>query len=191
MHTFLLCVAAAVVGVEAGWQRLPAGGMQYIIQLDPQTLEILRAGEAIESDIPPSAGEIRSYRLIVGKKPLPRETPPLPPTAPKVPEPKAAERQSFSPAPHALTPDPGSRLLAEHTAAYEEQPHTAAAAGPPPKAAAQVSPDRPTAPWLPLTFTLFGLFASLGANVFLGWIAWDARGRLRTAHREKPLGGTP
>jgi hypothetical protein len=189
MHTFLLCVATALVGVEVGWQRLPEGGMQYIIQIEPQTLDALRAGEAIESDIPPAAGEIRSYRLIVGKKPLPRETPPA---APKLPAPKAAEPPPLSPAPHALTPDPGSRMLPEHMAAYDEPPHSAAAASPPPKAAAaaSVSPDRPAAPWLPLTFTLFGLFASLGANVFLGWIAWDARERLRTAHREKPLAGT-
>ncbi len=187
MHTFLLCVATAVVGVEVGWQRLPEGGMQYIIQLEPQTLEALRAGEAIESDIPPSAGEIRSYRLIVGKKVLPRETPPA--TA-KTAEPKPADRPPPSP-PHALTPDPGSRLLPEHTAAYEEPPKAAAVAKQPAKAAAYLPPAKPAAPWLPLTCTLLGLFASLGVNLFLGWIAWDARHRLRKTHREEPPGGTP
>jgi hypothetical protein len=191
MHTFLLCVATAVVGVEVGWQRLPEGGMQYIIQLEPQTLEALRAGEAIESDIPPSAGEIRSYRLIVGKKVLPRETPPAPPATTKTAEPKSADRPPPSPPPHALTPDPGSRSLPEHTAAYEEQPKAAAVAKPPAKAAADVPPAKPAAPWLPLTCTLLGLFTSLGVNLFLGWIAWDARHRLWKTRRETPPGGTP
>ena len=78
MYTLAIWVATAVVGIDVGWQRLPEGGMQYIIQLDPHTLESLRGGEAIESDIPPSAGEVRSYRIIVGKERLPRETPPAP-----------------------------------------------------------------------------------------------------------------
>jgi hypothetical protein len=59
-----------------------------------------------------------------------------------------------------------------------EQPD-ALAAQQQPKAATQSSPEQPAKPWLPLTFTLFGLFASLGANVFLGWIAWDSRQRCR------------
>ncbi len=123
----------------------------------------------------------------MGKKPLPRETPPAPPALPKAAEPKAADRPPLSPAPHPLTPDPGSRLLPEHRAVYEEQPKTAAAVKPAPQAAAEVAPQKSAAPWLPLTCTLFGLFASLGANVFLGWIAWDARQRLRRTHRDKSL----
>jgi hypothetical protein len=188
MHTFLLCVASVVLGVEVGWQRLPEGGMQYIIQLEPQTLDALRAGETIESDIPPKAGEIRSYRLVVGKKPLPRDTPPA---AAKPAEPKIVDHPPFSAPPHALTPDPGSRMLPEHTAAYAEPQKATPIAQSLPKATPEASPAKPTVPWLPLTFTLFGLFASLGANVFLGWIAWDARQRLRTTNRKEPLGGTP
>ena len=151
MHTFMLCVATAVVGIEVGWQRLPEGGMQYIIQLEPQTLDALRAGETIESDIPPGAGEIRSYRLIVGKKALPRETPPMP--AAKLPEPSAADRQPPAPAPpHALAPDPGSRSLPERPAVYVEQPKTAAAVKPPSKAPAQVSAEKPAARLAALDF---------------------------------------
>ncbi len=39
MYTLALWVATAAVGIDVGWQRLPEGGMQYIIQLDPHTLE--------------------------------------------------------------------------------------------------------------------------------------------------------
>jgi hypothetical protein len=153
MHTLIIWIAAAAVGIEAGWQRMPEGGMEYIIQLDPQSLESLRAGEAIQSDIPPSAGDVRSYRIIVGTNRLPRETPPAPP----------------------LLADPGGKPIAERPASFVETAATASAAKSPPKAAAGVHSEQPAKPWLPLTFTLFGLFASLGLNVFLGWIAWDFR----------------
>jgi hypothetical protein len=153
MHALLLCVAAAAVG-DVGWQRMPEGGMQYIIQLDPQTLEALRAGEALESDIPPSAGDVRSYRIVVGAKKLPREAPP---------------------APRAITPDVG-KPLSVHTTDFTET--IAAAAKPQPKPPAAVSSEEPAKPWLPLIFTLLGLFFSLAANVFLGWTAWGFRQRL-------------
>ena len=125
MNTLMICVAAATLGIEVGWQRLPEGGTEYIIQLDPQTLETLRSGKPLHSDIPPAAGEVRSYRIIMGTQKLPRETP-------DKPQPKA-EPQTVS--------------------------------EPPPK------------PWLPLTLTLLGLFASLSANVYFVWIAWDSRQR--------------
>ena len=67
MNALLISIAVATLGIDVGWQRLPEGGMQYIIQLDPQALEALRAGQPIESDIPAGAGEVRSYRIIVGK----------------------------------------------------------------------------------------------------------------------------
>ena len=128
MYGCLICFAAAAMGIDVGWQRLPEGGMQYIIQLDPQTLDALRDGQPIQSDIPSDAGEIRSYRIVMGagmSKP-PREAPP--PPAPVTP-----------------------------------------------------APVEPAKPWLPLTLTLLGLFASLGANAFLGWIAWGFRRRCQSA----------
>ena len=95
MHTFLLCIATASVGIQAGWQRMPEGGMQYIIQLDPETLQSLREGAELESDIPPSAGEVRSYKILVGRSSS-RVRRRLPP--------KAA-------APQVLSPDLGGKPL--------------------------------------------------------------------------------
>lgn len=185
MHTLLLCVATAVVGIEAGWQRLPEGGMQYIIQIEPQALDALRAGEPIESYIPREAGEIRSYRLIVGgNKTLPRDTPPAPPAVTKAAEPKRSDRPPPAAVPpQPLMPDPGSRSLPEHQTVYEQPPKTTAAAKPSPKPPAEPAAEKPAAPWLPLSLTLFGLIASLSANVFLGWITFDARQRLRKVHQ--------
>ena len=76
-------------------------------------------------------------------------------------------------------PSSAGKPLPERPAVFVEPEHTAAVAKPQPKPTAEVPPEQPARPWLPLSFALFGLFASLGANVFLGWIAWDSRQRYR------------
>ena len=151
--------------------------MTYIIQLDPQTLETLRAGQPIESDIPPSAGEIRFFRVVVGTAKLPRETPAAPALMPK----PAEHAETPLAALHALAPDPGVKPLAGHPlpTSFVDQQSTAALGKTQPKTPAEVQPEQPAKPWLPLTFTLLGLFVSLGTNVYLGWIAWDSRQRWR------------
>jgi hypothetical protein len=132
MNTLLICVAAATFGFQYGWEQLPDGRMEYIIQLDPAALEALRDGEALRSDIPVAAGEIRAYRIVMGRGRPRRDTPPAKP----------------SPPPAKVTP---------------------------------VEPPRPAQTSLPLTLTILGLFASLGTNVFLGWIAWGFRRRCQKA----------
>jgi hypothetical protein len=124
MNTLTICLAAATLGVNFGWQRSPEGGMEYIIQLDPQSLEALRSGQPVQSDIHPGAGDVRSFRIIMGTgaEKLQRDTPP------EKPKPK---------------------------------------------------PSEPTRPGMATTLPLFGLFASLGANVFLAWVAMGWRRRCR------------
>ena len=187
MNALMICVAAAVLGTDVGWQRMPEGGMEYIIQLDPQTLETLRAGVPIESDIPPAAGDVRSYRIMVGKEKLPRDVPPAsPPVAKPSPEPKPAEPQpaagSQEPQPAATqASEPGGKRYPGRQAVYVEQKAPPAAETPARHPAPESEPKEPAKPWLPLTFTLLGLFASLGTNVYLGWIAWDSRRQWRLA----------
>lgn len=164
MHTLLLCLATVTVGIEVGWQEMPEGGMEYIIQLDPQTLESLTAGQAIQSDIHPKAGEIRSYRILVGKQPLPRETPPEP-------------EESSSAAPKTLPSGSAGKPFPGQTMAYEKPDQSVQQGQRSSKTPPKSQPDQPAKPWLPLTFTLLGLFASIGLNMFLGWIAWDSRQR--------------
>lgn len=143
----LIYVAAASLGIQTGWERLPEPeeGMEYIIQLDPASLEALRDGQVIRSDIPSAAGEIRSYRILVGKDKLKRENPPLKLAPPPLPVEKPAASKPAAPKP-------------------DTQPN----------------PETPTKPWLPLMLTLLALFASIGANVFLGWIAWGLRKRCQS-----------
>ena len=75
MSPLLICVAAASLGFQVGWERLPEGGMEYIIQLDPASIEALRDGQTLETAIPADAGEVRAYRIFKGTGKPNRETP--------------------------------------------------------------------------------------------------------------------
>ena len=146
MNTLLAYVAAATLGFHVGWERLPDGGMEYIIELDPTSIEALRDKRSLGSDIPAAAGEIRAFRIVMGSGQPKRETP-----LPKPPAPQA------KPLPPPAKPTPS------------------------PAKPAPVEPPRPAQSSIPLTLTILGLFASLGANVFLAWIAWGFRRRCQNA----------
>ena len=66
MNPLLICVATATLGFQVGWERLPDGGMEYVIQLDAAAIEALRDGRSLHSAIPADAGEIRAYRIVMG-----------------------------------------------------------------------------------------------------------------------------
>jgi len=179
MNALLVSIAVATLGIDYGWQRLPEGGMQYIIQLNPQTLEALRAGQSIESDIPAGAGEVRSYRIIVGQGALPHDTPPPRLAMPDKTIPGTASAQGPALlAPPALGPSPGFKPASGQPAVFEE-PEGKPVASKQPQAATKSAPQEPARPWLPLFVTVLGLFGSLAANVYLGWIALEFRQRCR------------
>lgn len=74
---FIILVAAATLGVDYGWQPRAGGGFEYIIQLEPETLQSLQRGEDVVSDIPPYLRNVRGYRITVGTGEVPRlGTPP-------------------------------------------------------------------------------------------------------------------
>lgn len=74
MHAALVVMVGMSLGVDVGWQSLDDGGVEYIIQLEPQALELLRNGEELRSDIPPFLrDQMRSYRIKVGTGELPRD----------------------------------------------------------------------------------------------------------------------
>ena len=166
--------------------------MEYIIQLDPQTLDALKAGETIQSDIPPSAGNVRSYRIILGKKKLPRINSPAtsigqPSTkiedniqaeSPKTPESTAASKASLSP--RTFSPDTNEKPLAARSAAFvesDEKPAKSAAALEKESASKE---EESAKPWMPLILASLGLFASFGGNMYLAWIFIDLRRRYRS-----------
>jgi len=163
MHVFAVYLVAATLGIEVGWQRTPEGGMEYIIQLDPQTLESLKSGQTFESDVPPAAGNFRSFRIVLGNEKLPRETPP-------------AE------APRTFRPDPGVKpFVAEQTTALIAPPVEPLAKQPNAKES-----QAPAKPWLPLVAMTLALFASLGGNLFLGLMVRDTRRLVRKFSLKQP-----
>jgi len=73
MHGISLLLAA-VIGVDVGWQPTEEGDLEYIIQISPEQLRTLRAGDEIEVGVRPMLRPVRRYRIIVGNEPLPRQT---------------------------------------------------------------------------------------------------------------------
>ncbi|NLF07031.1 MAG: hypothetical protein GX594_03495 [Pirellulaceae bacterium] len=169
MNLLIISIAAASLGVDFGWNRLPDGGSEYIIQLDRQTLDALRDGQPIQSDVMPGAGDVRSFRIIVGDGILAKEPPLGRPSA------SLAVDDSPQLPPNPLLADPAVKPLSNYARPAEkpviEEPKPAADGAP--------AAEQPARPWLPLTLTLLGLFASLGANVYLGWINHGLRRRRR------------
>lgn len=77
MHSLALLVAAASLGVDYGWQPAEDGQLEYIIQLEPTVLPLLKQGQEIVSEIHPDAKGVRRFRILVGKGDLPRESLPV------------------------------------------------------------------------------------------------------------------
>ena len=48
---FAWTVVVAALGVDVGWQPLNSGGMEYIIQIEPDSLDSLLDGRDIVSDV--------------------------------------------------------------------------------------------------------------------------------------------
>jgi len=69
---FALAVLAS--GIQWGWQSLPDGGHEYIVQVEPQLtdLESFRK-EGFFSDVPPTLRDIRQIHVVVGNEPLPNQ----------------------------------------------------------------------------------------------------------------------
>ena len=73
MNGFELVMAAATMGIDAGWKPADGGGLEYIIQLKPHELATLANGDNLFSDIPSDLKRVRYYRIQVGDGALPHE----------------------------------------------------------------------------------------------------------------------
>lgn len=99
MGGMVVCLAATVLGVDVGWQRMDDGQWEVIVQIEPELLEeMLRAGEApgdlVAAGIPPQLRGVRRYRIRVGTGPVPREEGELPPVELTSERKEAEERPS-------------------------------------------------------------------------------------------------
>ena len=78
MSSILACVATVLVGIDVGYQPLPHGGAEYIVQIEPGTLESLKPGEDLESYLPPEARDVHPQRIrvVISAQKPPKELPP-------------------------------------------------------------------------------------------------------------------
>ena len=59
--------------VQFGWQQLPDGGIEYVVQVEPELLDSFRK-DGFSSDIPASLQrDLRRIRIVVGNSKLPNE----------------------------------------------------------------------------------------------------------------------
>lgn len=72
MNPLLLLVATTAIGIDIGYQPLETGGLEYIIQFEPQQLEKLNQGMDLVSEVPPEL-DVRRYRIQVGTDKLPHD----------------------------------------------------------------------------------------------------------------------
>jgi len=191
----LVGLAVALFGIDAGWQPLPEGGSEYIIQIEPHMLERLREGEAIQSDILPEARGVRSFRVIVGTDELPREKIPVPSKHEKPvttpPELSTSSPSDLFPIPAPTSPDlprafpstTPSRPLSAEPAVFEQETNVSEK-----QSGKEVSSEQ-SKPWLlfwAVAGTAFGFFA---AFIYLLWIHWETRNRYRALLAQCPPGG--
>lgn len=67
-------VVAASMGIDVGWQPVDEGGYEFLLQIEPEQLENLKAGEALTSDLPELPGRVVRVHWMVGTDPLPQTT---------------------------------------------------------------------------------------------------------------------
>jgi hypothetical protein len=96
MFGSVFCIAAAVLGVDIGWQPNAQGELEYVIQLPPEMAEGMFAGRPIEFDLRPEHQGVRHFRIQVGKEKVPREggllAPPREQTASKATPPPSDQK---------------------------------------------------------------------------------------------------
>ena len=65
-----LAIATSMGAVEAGWQPLDGGGLEYIVRVDPQSEKELATG--LSHEIEADASDIRRVLVFIGQAQLPR-----------------------------------------------------------------------------------------------------------------------
>lgn len=127
MGASVFLMAVALVGVDVGWQRLPDGGLEYIIQVEPQMLQSLRPGEDIaRSFVPKHLQGVRAYRITVGTGPVPRDEIPAEPVTPAAEPPVAAAAPTPGPTRSVFDPFPIPPRDAEEKPPRASEPMTPA-----------------------------------------------------------------
>ncbi len=189
MFGTILCVAAVTLGVEVGWEPNDNGGLEYIIQIDPDSLRSFSDGRPLRSDFPKDLRGLQTIRFQVGDNKLPRvalapeKSPLLDPPSIAYPA-KATLSPSDIPGPAKrpgkLATNPKSKRLEAQMAAFddpvESDPPKPKDESPEHKSGAQIAPEKP---W-PLLYAVVALAVGLAAAfMYLAWVHFGMRSRYR------------
>ena len=60
-------------GVTIGWQPVDAQSLEFIVQLSPERIVLLKNGEEIVGEIPAEAGNVSRFRIRSASDPLPKQ----------------------------------------------------------------------------------------------------------------------
>ena len=76
IRTVLLAIivnaALTARAIQTGWQLLPGGGIEYLVQVEPELLDSFHR-EGYTSDLSPNLRDIRRIRITVGEEKLPNQ----------------------------------------------------------------------------------------------------------------------
>lgn len=75
VYAACLLITSAVLGVDFGYQPTESGQLEYIIQIEPEAIEKLKSGEAIQVGLPPNVQRVQVFRVQVGDAELPKILP--------------------------------------------------------------------------------------------------------------------
>jgi hypothetical protein len=174
MFASMLLLAVSAVSVDFGYEPLPDGGMKYIVQFDPQSLEEAQhQGLPIESNIPADVTAVRMVSIQLGTGRLPREKPPA--KADQTPSGIAVPKNLDAPP---LLQTPQGKPLAAETS-FNEPNETRKTEKGPAETGTSTTAAALSKPW-PLVGIALALAASLGGNFYLGTILAESRKRYRT-----------
>jgi hypothetical protein len=161
----ILCMAATALGVQYGWEPSDAGGLEYIVQIDRESLKNLEKGIPLRSDFPRNLQGLQTIRFQVGDK----KPPCIALSLPILPTPTQ---------PIELANNPGGKPLLVKKADFEEPNN----AGDSPKndAAKENSTSLdPQKPWALLYAALCAAVGLAAAFCYLLWLHVDMRARYR------------
>lgn len=164
----ILCAATLALGVQYGWEPNGEGGLEYIVQLDEESIQNLGRGIPFRSDFPRDLQGIETIRFQVGDKRPPKIALPLPAIPPTIEKQKPAE----------LADNPGGKPLEAQKAVFEESNKADEKKNVPAAAEKSITVEDEK-PW-PLLYTALGTATGLTAAFFyLLWLHVDMRVKYR------------
>jgi hypothetical protein len=200
MRRFLLPALAIVLfasmarAVDFGWQPNSDGGIEYLVQIEPELIDSFRR-EGFTSEVPPGLRDIRRIRIEVGNGKLPNQGdvtgPKITHAAPPVSQPTAADQIVLPAPPETYSHDEPQPIPAQPNSTAENS--TAPASPPNDTTASSAAGASPvldsSSPVPPLPFFQSGPAKSISSNSANAAKADQIAGEKDTAASTIPVSG--